>query len=255
MIPFLKDAGLDERPGPARTLAPGAADALITRALDRALDGGLASRLSRPRRGVPRWLVALAVCALAGAAAASIYHFRHLATPAPAPEQPAPVERASAPSVVPAPAPPDAPIEPKAAEPIANPPHARPASPRAVQDLLLRANQQRAAHDWRGAERTYERILRLEPHSPDATVAAVGAADLRLTHLGDARGALSLFQRASRDARGTLAEEAQHGLAESYRALGNEAQERRTLEAFLRVHPSSVMRAQVEARLHSLSER
>src|SRR5262249_41764010 len=79
--------------------------------------------------------------------------------------------------------------------PRAGAPQARP-QPQPVEDLLLQANDLRASRRWREAARTYERVLAVNPASPEAYAAAVAAAELRLEQLNDPAAALRLYRTA-----------------------------------------------------------
>jgi hypothetical protein len=71
-------------------------------------------------------------------------------------------------------------------------------------------------------------VLTTHPQSPQAYVARVSAAALRLEHLGDPAGALRLYGSGSG---GPLTPEIAWGKARAHRALGQTASERRELEA------------------------
>jgi tetratricopeptide (TPR) repeat protein len=71
-----------------------------------------------------------------------------------------------------------------------------------------------------------------------------------LEHLGDPKGALRLYQSALRAS--SLSAEAELGIANSYRALGDRDGEIRTLERLVIAYPNAAFREQVEARLRTL---
>ncbi|AKQ67167.1 hypothetical protein A176_004079 [Myxococcus hansupus] len=133
---------------------------------------------------------------------------------------------------------------------------APPAAARAAEDLLLKANGLRSKGQWKEAESLYLRVIRAQPSSLAAYVARVASGSLRLEHLGDARGALLQFKAALRlQPRGVLDQEAQHGLAEAHRVLGDRDAERRALESFLATHPDSPLGPSARARVQELSAR
>ncbi len=133
---------------------------------------------------------------------------------------------------------------------------APPASVRAAEDLLLNANGLRSQGRWKEAESLYLRVIRAQPSSLAAYVARVASGSLRLEKLGDARGALRQFQAALRlQPRGVLDQEAQHGIAEAHRVLGDRDAERRALESFLSTHPDSPLGPSARARVQELSAR
>jgi hypothetical protein len=106
----------------------------------------------------------------------------------------------------------------------------------AVEDLMAEANAARKAKEWKKAEAIYARVVEEFRGTSAAQVALVASATLRLEHLGDPRGAVKRFKQA---AGGPLAEEARYGLAEAYRALGDDAKEAEALTEFLRHHGDS----------------
>ena len=124
----------------------------------------------------------------------------------------------------------------------------------APEDLLREANALRAGGRWRDAESLYLRVIREQPASLAAYVARVASGSLRLEHLGNARGALRQFQDALRlQPQGVLGQEARHGSAEAWRALGDRNAEARALEELLTHHPDSPLGTTARARLRELS--
>jgi len=125
-----------------------------------------------------------------------------------------------------------------------------------VEDLLRAANTHRAAGEWKRAESLYQRVIRAQPRAMSAYVAHVASGSLRLEHLGDARGALRQYETALREwPEGMLAQEVRQGLAEAHRVLGNTAEERRALEAFLSHHGDAPHAVAARARLKEISGR
>ncbi|QSQ27430.1 tetratricopeptide repeat protein [Pyxidicoccus parkwayensis] len=130
----------------------------------------------------------------------------------------------------------------------------RPPPVMAPEDLLREANALRAGGSWKDAEALYLRVIREQPSSLAAYVARVASGSLRLEHLGNARGALRQFQEALRvQPQGVLDQEARHGIAEAWRALGDTKTEARALEEFLAHHPDSPLGTNARARLRELS--
>ncbi|MCP3142579.1 tetratricopeptide repeat protein [Pyxidicoccus xibeiensis] len=149
-------------------------------------------------------------------------------------------------------------VSPGAARPPARTPRrnasAQSLSAAAPEDLLRMANELRAGGRWKEAEALYLRVIRAEPSSLASYVARVASGSLRLEHLGNPRGALRHFQDALRlQPQGVLGQEARHGIAEAYRALGDTVAEARALETFLASHPDSPLGKTARARLRELS--
>jgi tetratricopeptide (TPR) repeat protein len=262
---------LDGEAGPARRISRQKSAALVMAALDAGAREAQSRSLARRRRP-PLWLMTGAVL-FAGAAAASLWKLARTeepqvtapaapaasasevtatGTPARAVEAEPPV---SAPSVAAMTAPPSQ-VKPPSSPGLRK---SRPAEPgdtpaAAPEDLLRKANELRAAGRWKEAEALYLRVIRAQPASLAAYVARVASGSLRLEHLGDARGALRQFEEALRlQPQGVLSQEARHGVAEAWRALGDRAAESRALEDFLSRHPDSPLGASARARLRELS--
>jgi tetratricopeptide (TPR) repeat protein len=122
-----------------------------------------------------------------------------------------------------------------------------------VEDVVALANQRRKEKRWRAADSLYERVMRESAGTDAAAIATVASAALHLDHLADPAGALRRFQKALRlRPGGPLAEEARWGLAETHRALGDDAAERAALRGFLSAHPRSVNAARARQRLAEL---
>jgi tetratricopeptide (TPR) repeat protein len=207
-------------------------DAIVERASGRPA----ASRASALGRMLPAAAALVLTLVVAGGVVAAVRSFpalRAYLAPAPAAQAPqatSPRQRQIpiAATAVPA----GSAIDRSAAEPAASKPV--PAlAPRAHVDLLARANQLRAQRRWRAAEALYLRVLAEQAGVQPSSTAALAAAELRLSQLGRPEGALALFERAlSLQPDGPLAEQARHGIALSYRALGDRAGETRALENY-----------------------
>jgi hypothetical protein len=279
---------VDDQPGPARPIDSERAAALVLAVLDEVVLPAPAPTLrviSLPRRR--RWiLLGLAATLAFGVALAAVSSEQGrapttplalspaappvpampLATQATQPAQvepPAQVTPPQAPETAPAIAPGIAPEVSKAASPrkpsIADPTTAPTAPSSAVvrpelapEDLLRAANRLRAEHRWAEAEQTYQRVIARGPDHAEAYAASIAAASIRLEHLGDARGALQLYRATARAGNGALVEEADWGIAECYRALGDRDAEVSALRTFVGAHPQSALRPTAEARLSAL---
>jgi TolA-binding protein len=119
-----------------------------------------------------------------------------------------------------------------------------------VADRLGLANDLRRARRWRDAEAAYLAIATDYPAAPEAYVATLAAAALRLEHLGDPAGALLLYQSSSR--RGPLGVEAMFGVARSERALGRPDAEAAALQTVIQAYPNSLQADRARRRLGEL---
>lgn len=255
--PFELLGALDDEPGPARPLSPQQASALVRGALDVAFSPpppvAPAPKPWYARRAV--WMTGAGL-AVVGAVAVGVWSARQPPPPVPPVPREAEVKQAPPPPVVREEAPPPPEAAPVAEAPAPTVPETRPA-PRPTaepEDLLRRANERRAQGQWRAAESLYQRVLQASPGTESAYVALVASGGLRLEHLGDARGALRQYQQALRlRPAGSLSEEARHGVARAWRALGDTVQEKRALEDFLAAHPDSLRAESAKHRLAQLS--
>ncbi|QSQ12836.1 tetratricopeptide repeat protein [Myxococcus landrumensis] len=244
---------LDDTAGPARRLSRQRSTALVRAALLATVDAP--SPPSRPRRRFEWWLSGGLL--VVGAAAAAGWQVSRGSPPL-TQAHVDPVVMAS-PHVDSVPAEPPA-VTQVAVAPAVRPSHAEVARERSVmpapEDLLRRANAHRADGQWKAAEALYLRVIRSEPRGMPAYVARVASGALRLEHLGDARGALRQYEEALRGwPEGLLAEEAGHGVAEAFRALGDTTGEARALESFLQRHPDSPHGVAARMRLREISTR
>lgn len=253
---------LDDEDGPARPLDERGADALVAGAMAHFPPPGGGTPASGSSGGAAAGLAVLGVVTLVGLAVGGAMLVRAPAAPsAPSEARSEPTTREAGDAPQPRePREPSLPAEPSAPEqapaeaagddaPARAPrERARRAPPAPARDLLAEANDLRAARSWSSAERRYLEVVRAHPRSPEAHVARVAAADLRLEHLGNARGAAALYRQARS---GRLAGEARFGLARAYRALGD-AREADALEALLRHHPRSPFSPAAERRLREL---
>jgi TolA-binding protein len=126
-----------------------------------------------------------------------------------------------------------------------------PAQAAALVDELSAANDLRRKGQWLAAEIAYREIATRYPNAPQATVAQLASADLRLEHLGDAAGALRSYQSVPQSS--ALGIEALHGVSRAQRALGNSAAEAMALRSLLAAYPTSLQAEGARERLKQLS--
>lgn len=261
---------LDDQLGPAEPLSLSAQQALVAAALDAAFPlPSAAGPAAQPASGTRLWARR---GFLLGGAAAILGTGTALWLRSKGPSiQPAGQDRAIAPSPAHGTSSPDAsePVTPDAGTAAGSSSTAtpdaeastdassvtRPAAKKASEasDLLQRANERRRQQRFAEATALYQQIIRRYPRSDAAYVARVSAAMLYVERLRDPQRAQRLFQAALvQQPRGPLSEEARWGLAESFRALGQPAQERTALKDFLLHHPQALVRSQAERRLQLL---
>ncbi len=121
----------------------------------------------------------------------------------------------------------------------------------AIVDELSAANDLRRRAEWRAAEAAYRSIAVRYPRAEQAAVAQLAAAELRLDHLGDAAGALRMYQAVPRGS--ALGVEALFGISRAARALGNRNAEANALRALLDEYPASLQADGARSRLKQLS--
>jgi tetratricopeptide (TPR) repeat protein len=240
---------LDDKPGPAR-IAPSRAQAVV----ENALDTWQQEVTKAPRRSRSKMVfLAAAIVAFASAAAGLFHAWTVSKEPqSSASTQPSRIsERASDIAT------PKQQLEPES--PFALSDSARRSTrtretKREAEDLLQTANQQRQQGRWRDAERTYRRVSIIYPKSPSAYVALIAAASIRLEHLDDARGALTLYNQALQiDPRGSLDIEARMGIARVWQRLEKREREIKSLRHILRKYDSGPMVQQAKQRLEVIS--
>jgi TolA-binding protein len=267
-----KFGGLDARPGPARPLSPADTEWLIEQVVLRALEPDHKPLRRRPRlRMLSFGALAVVTSAAAGTlvhqkfaqnvitgAAATSASQRQTRRPA---RDGAPAQPASEPSAQPAQtaqAVPTAPFSTSAHETrslVTTTSSARVPTQEVhesrVVDELSAANVLRRDAQWQAAEAAYRSIAARYPQAPEAAVAQLAAAELRLEHLGDAAGALRLYGAVPKNS--LLGVEALSGLSRAYRALGNSAAEAETLRSLLDAYPTSLQADNARARLTQLT--
>jgi tetratricopeptide (TPR) repeat protein len=122
------------------------------------------------------------------------------------------------------------------------------------EDLLQRANRQRAEGRFQSAADTYAQVYERYPRSLSAYAAQVAAASIELEHLGKPDHARKLFESALRShPKGALDLEARQGLSLSLRELGRDRDEVSSLRALIRDHGESPAARRADARLKELT--
>ena len=129
------------------------------------------------------------------------------------------------------------PDEAKAGEGEANASHSA-ASRLSNDDPLARARLLRARGQFSQAAALYESIDAANPQSASGRAALLGLAELRLSDLGDAAGAVKAFDAYLAGGEGGLTREAAYGRIRALRALGRTAQERGAIERFIAMYPT-----------------
>jgi hypothetical protein len=252
-------SGLDGNLGPARPITPSQSRWLV----DRAVNQVLARRSTSHSRVVNIRSIALAaIVVTASAAAATIAHQRYYAsTRAAGPElemhesaaSHVPSHPNSAASAVSQ----DIPAETVPnATPSNSPVHSAPSVAQstatvAVADRLAAANELRRAGQWRRAERAYLDIAARYPSVPQASVASLAAASLRLEHLADPAGALQLYKSLTRVS--ALGVEALYGVARCHQALGDKSAEIAALHNVIAAYPTSLQADRARERLQQIA--
>jgi tetratricopeptide (TPR) repeat protein len=222
---------LDQEPGPAPPLAPEELDRTVERVVSR-----LEPRRRQPRVGLV-WYGLAAIVVAASAGAVTLMARRPVSVPASEPSAPG----GSAPLI-------EAP--PSATSAVDRPSPPAPRASVTPADRLGLANDLRRAGRWRDSEAAYLAIATDYPAAPEAYVATLAAAALRLEHLGDPAGALKLYQTSSR--RGPLGVEALFGVARAERALGRSDAEVAALRAVIQAYPESLQADRARRRLGEL---
>jgi hypothetical protein len=105
-------------------------------------------------------------------------------------------------------------------------------------DPFARARLLRGRGQFAAAAALYESIHQASPESASGRAALLGLAELRLSDLHDAAGALRAFDAYLAGGNNALSREAAFGRIRALRALGKSGQERAAIEAFLRAYPS-----------------
>jgi tetratricopeptide (TPR) repeat protein len=123
----------------------------------------------------------------------------------------------------------------------------------APEDLLQKANQLRAAGQFRDAAQTYSLVYDRFPKSQAAYVSRVAAGSLELEHLSNPLKARKLFESALTDRpKGALDLEARQGLSVALRDLEDRSGEREVLRSLVTRHPGSPAARRAQVRLMEL---
>ena len=262
---------LDGHAGPAPRVSAEQTNALLGAAL-LAFDqlhpaAGAHAPVERFWAAPKTWAVAAStLLALMGGAAAARYYL-HFGEPAAAPVapaattptpsiQPTQVPALVAPVQEPTEAQPDSPVAPHASAPRLDRDTER--SNRAAvrgapEDLLQKANHQRALGQFTDAAQTYALVYERFPRSVSAYVARVAAGAIELEHLSNPTLARKLFDQALREQpRGALDLEARQGLSVALRDLEDRAGEREALRALVARHPDSPAARRAQVRLREI---
>lgn len=260
--------GLDAEQGPAKPLSQADTRWLIEQVVERALQPEIKPQ---PRLRSLRTLSIAALAVVTSAAAATVVHqqlqrnaalgaasvsapLRQTRKLTPGRDRSAAADEPrmqSAPSAE-APVADSAPMTIRAKIPTAGVPNAGlPAPGVKVVDELSAANDLRRRSQWQAAEAAYRSIAARYPGTQEATVAQLAAGELRLDHLGDAAGALRLYQNVPRS--NTLGVEVLFGISRAYRVLGEPAAESAALRSLLDAYPTSLQADGARTRLQQLS--
>jgi tetratricopeptide (TPR) repeat protein len=122
-------------------------------------------------------------------------------------------------------------------------------------DPLARARLLRSRGQFAQAAALYESIHAASPRTPSGRAALLGLAELRLSDLHDAAGALRAFDAYLAGGSSALAREAAYGRIRALRALGNTEQERAAVQAFLVAYPDGPEAESLRPHLPSARER
>lgn len=122
-------------------------------------------------------------------------------------------------------------------------------------DALARARLLRARGESAQAAEIYQAAYAASPRSSSGRAALLALAELRLSDLGDAAGALRAFDTYLASSGGSLAREAEYGRIRALRALGRRPQEALAIERFLRAYPDGPEAQPLRQRLEAIRGR
>lgn len=122
---------------------------------------------------------------------------------------------------------------------------------RTADALLSHAQEQLRDGKTRAAMRTYRRLVERFPESREAKAALVSMGRLALK-LGEPKRALGHFDAYLAASAGPLVEEARYGRIRALRALGRDAQELKSIDAFLADHGTSIYAPRLKKRAEEL---
>jgi TolA-binding protein len=119
-----------------------------------------------------------------------------------------------------------------------------------IAELMSRAAELRAGARWIELVEVYRDVVRLYPRSAEAQTCFVLMGNVQLKQVRNYAAALKSYKSyLTRSPDGSLAEEADWGVAVAYRKLGQREQERAALTRFAKRHPGSPFAPVVEERL------
>ncbi len=122
-----------------------------------------------------------------------------------------------------------------------------------AQQLLLKAQSQRAERDWPGAAAAYQKLVTRFPDSAEARASLVSLGEIQLNKLGRPTAALAQFDKYLRAVkRGPLAQEALWGKGRALKSLGRQNEEKMALDLFITRFPKAIQAREVKARLADL---
>jgi TolA-binding protein len=122
-----------------------------------------------------------------------------------------------------------------------------------IDTLIQDARSCLLVRDWECAEARYRKVLEMYSQSPESTVVLISLAKIELRHMKLPHKALAHYSMYLQEApNGPLAEEALLGMANVYRYLGFQEQERKTLRRFVERFPRSTLLGIVRERLKQL---
>lgn len=128
-----------------------------------------------------------------------------------------------------------------------------PESSLSAAELLMQAQQMRAARDWTGAAGTYQRLIQTYPDADESRAAFVSLGEIQLSKLERPMSALQHFNNYLAVAqRGPLAREALYGKIRALRALGRYGEESQAIAEFLERFPTAVRTREIRTRQKEL---
>jgi TolA-binding protein len=126
-------------------------------------------------------------------------------------------------------------------------------NPASMEGLIKKARACLMRRDWECAALRYQEVLGTYSKRPQSASILISLAKIELRHLRHPKRALTLFGTyLERAPNGPLAEDAVLGIADSYRHLGLNAEERKTLRHFVERYPQSVLLDNARIRLRQL---
>ncbi|MCP4601147.1 MAG: hypothetical protein GY847_11585 [Proteobacteria bacterium] len=122
-----------------------------------------------------------------------------------------------------------------------------------LQDFLNAARKCRIEKDWNCAVDNYYKVVTGFPGRPEASTALVTIAQIQLRNLNQPQKALNNFRLYRKQKpSGPLASEALYGISKALSKIGNNDEEIRVLEQFLKQHPSNPLAGTARERLDDL---